>query len=78
MNPLCSCSLETENTFHFLLHCHLFTLNRVDIMNSVKYVCHNIDSMTDNKVTFLLYCESRFVESKYKIKLQSSITYLKN
>ena len=29
INPLCSCSLETEDTSHYLLHCHH--------MNSMMY-----------------------------------------
>ena len=56
MDPLCFCSLETENTSYYLLYCHLFTLHRIGLMNSVKSICHNIVSMTDNKkITWLLY-----------------------
>ena len=48
--------LETENTSHYPLYCHLFTLHRADLMNSVKSICHNIVSMTDSKkITWLLY-----------------------
>ena len=36
LNPLCSCSLEIEDTSHYLLHCHHFSHHRVDLMNSVK------------------------------------------
>ena len=32
MNPLCSCSLEIEDTSHYLLHCHYFCQYRIDLM----------------------------------------------
>ena len=38
MNPLCSCSLEIEDTSHYLLHCHHFSQYRIDLMNSVKSI----------------------------------------
>ena len=38
LNPLCSCSLQTEDTTHYLLHCHHFSQNRIDLINSVKYI----------------------------------------
>ena len=36
VNPVCSCSLEIEDTSHYLLHCHHFALYRIDLMNSVN------------------------------------------
>ena len=38
INPLCSCSLEIEDTSHYLLHCHHFSQYRIDLMNSVKLI----------------------------------------
>ena len=45
MNPVCSCSLEIEDTSHYLLHCHHFTLNWIDLKDSVKSICCNFKSM---------------------------------
>ena len=36
LNHLCSCSLEVKDTSRYLLHCHHFSWNRVDLMNGVK------------------------------------------
>ena len=78
MNLVCSCSLEIEDTSHYLLHCHHFTLYRIDLMNSVKSICNNFESMTDNnKTRLLLYGEFRLDESKNKFMLQSTIKYIK-
>ena len=65
LNPLCSCSLEPEDTSHYLFHCHHFSNHRADLMNSVKSVCDNFESMSDNvKKNILLYSDSRFDEVK--------------
>ena len=45
MNPLCSCSLEIENTLHHLLYCHHLSQNCIVLMNSVKPVSQNFNSL---------------------------------
>ena len=78
MNPVCSFSLAIEDTFHYPLHCHHFTLHRIDLMNSVKSICNNFESMTDkNKINLLLYRDSRFDENKNKFLLQLPTKYIK-
>ena len=78
LNPSCSCSLEIEDTSHYLLHCHHFSQHRVALMNSVKSICDNFDSMSDNvKEDLLLYDDSRFDENKNKV-LKATINYIKN
>ena len=60
MNPLCSCSLEIEDTSHYLLHCHHFSQYRIDLMNSVKSILENFESLSNNvKKDILLYGDSR-------------------
>ena len=76
MNPVCSFSLAIEDTFHYPLHCHHFTLHRIDLMNSVKSICNNFESMTDKK-SFALYRDSRFDENKNKFLLQLPTKYIK-
>ena len=79
LNPLCSCSLETEDTSHYLLQCHHFSNHSADLMNSVKSVCDNFESMSDNvKKNVLLYRDSRFDEVKNRFILEATITYMKD
>ena len=79
LNPLCSCSLEIEDTSHYLLHCHHFSHHRVALMNSVKSICDNFDSMSDNvKEDLLLYGDWRFDENKNKVIFKATINYIKN
>ena len=78
MNPVCFCSLKIEDVFHRILRCHHFTLYRIDLMNSVRSVCNNFESMIDNnKIASLLYGDSRFDKNKSKLILQSSMKYIK-
>ena len=79
LNPLCSCSLEIEDTSHYLLHCQHFSNHRIDLMNSVKSVIINFEFMADNrKQDILLYSDSHKNENKNKIISEASINYLKN
>ena len=48
LNPLSSCSLEIKDTSPYFLHWHHFSHHRVILMNSVKSICENFDSMSDN------------------------------
>ena len=71
LNHSCSCSLEIEDTTHYLLHCQHFSNHRYDLMNSVKSIIPNFESLTDNnRIDILLYGDSRFDESKNKIILE--------
>ena len=58
LNPLCSCSLQTEDTIHYLLHCHHFSQHRIDLINSVKYIFEGFDSLSDIAKKDLFYMET--------------------
>ena len=78
-NILCSCSLKTEDKSLFLMHWHHFLNHRFDLMNSVKSVCDNFESISDNVKKNLLLCsDSRFDEFKTRFILDATITYIKN
>ena len=78
INPLCSCSLETEDNLHYLLHCQHFLQHRLNLMNSVKSVINNFESFSDNdKVDILLYGDSRLDNIKNKYILEATLNYIK-
>ena len=54
-NPLCSCSLEIGDTSHYLLPWHYFNHQQIDLMSSVKSVCHKFESMPDNNKKMFFY-----------------------
>ena len=79
LNPLCSCSLEMEDTTHYLLHCHHFSRQRHDLMNSVNSVISGFALMSDNnKKDLLLFGDSRFDENKNRFILEATLMYIKN
>ena len=72
------CSLEAEDTLHYLLHCHYFNQHRLDLMNSVKSVLDNFESLSDNiKKEILLYGDSRLDNNKNKFILEATLNYIK-
>ena len=78
VNPLCSCSLNTENTEHYLLHCHHFTHHRINLMNSVNSVIDDFESFSDiDKKDILLYGDPRLDNNKNKIILEATLNYIK-
>ena len=77
--PYGSCSWEVEDTSYYLLHCHHFSHHRVDLMNGVKSICDNFESMPDNvKEDLHLYDDSRFDENKNKVILKATISFIRN
>ena len=53
---------------YYLPYCHHFSHHRVDLINSVKSICDNFDSMRDNvKEDLLLFGDSWFDGNKNKV-----------
>ena len=79
MNPLCSCSLEIENTLHYLLPSHHFSSNRIVLMNSVVSVISDFEFLSDNtKKDVLLYGEPSLDQNKNKFILEATLTFIKS
>ena len=79
MNPLCFYSLEIEDALHYLLHCHRFNHIHIDLMNSVKSVYDNFESLSGkDKKDILLYGDSHLNRIKNNFFLEATLTYIKN
>ena len=58
LSESCSCSLEIEDTSHYVLHWHNFLHHCVVLMNSVKPACDNFDWQAwqcPRRFTFMLW-----------------------
>ena len=56
VNPICSCGQEIETTSHFLLHCSLYSHNRINFLNNIKSIKKDALEKSDKILTnFLLY-----------------------
>ena len=79
LNHLCSRSLQSEDTIHYLLHCHHLSQHRIDLVNSVKYIFEYFDSLSDNaKKDLILYGDPRFDINKNKFILEGKVFYIKS
>ena len=79
INPLCSCSLVTQDTLHHLLHCDHFSQYGLDLINNVKSELDNFESLPDNdKKDILLYSDSHLDNNKNKYILETTLNYIKN
>ena len=77
INPLCSCSLEVENTLYLFLHCQHYSTFRMGLMNKINLIDEDFSYLSDdNKVSLLLYGDSRFDDNKNNFILSVSITYI--
>ena len=78
LNPFCTCSLETENTSHYLLHCHHNTPFCTYLTNNVKTFVVDFESLSDSKrVEILLYGDSRCDDNQNNSTLSAFINYIK-
>ena len=79
MNPVCSSSLEIENTLYYFLHCHHLSQNRIVLMNGVKSVSENFNSVSNNvKKDVLSYGGPRLDENKNKFLSEATLSYIKS
>ena len=79
MNPLFSCSLQMQDTLHYFLHCHHFNHICIELINSIKSVYDNFESLSDkDKKKMFLYGDSYLGRIKNKFILEATLTYIKN
>ena len=76
LNPLCKCKLEPETTFHFLLRCHLFQVERTTLLNDIKEIDERIISgNTSNLDQMLLYRNENYNHDTNREILLSTIKF---
>ena len=79
IKPLCSCSLETESTSHFLVHCHHYTNIRLTLLNSIAEIIGNTFNINDEcLVNLLLFGNQKYTEIDNSYIINVTIKYLLN
>ena len=66
LNPLCSCSLETESTAHFFLRCRYYNNIRITLMNELNDIDNSITSRQPNELT--LIATIQFIKNSNRFK----------
>ena len=65
INAMCACGSEVETTEHFLLRCHLYSPQRLELLENLEKVNSSLFNLNaKDKVIFLLYV-SQSVTSKF-------------
>ena len=79
LNPLCSCSLETETTAHFFLRCRKYTDVCLTLMKELYRIDSSITSRQPNELLrIILYDDSKFKDNVNKEILIATIQFIKN
>ena len=78
LNPLCSCSLETESVNHFLLRCHFFVHARKTLLDNLVEIIGDISNISESKlVNIFLYGNENFNGEINATILKNTIIFLK-
>ena len=80
LNPMCPCGTEVETTEHFLLRCHFYSAQRLELFKYLEKVDPTFfDLNAKDQVHFLLYGSStNFIKSFNHNILKNVIIYLKS
>ena len=76
---LCPCSIETETTAHYFLHCHFYNANSSALMNELNEIDSYFSTLNENKfVDLILYGSDKFDGKKNHNILMSTIKFIKD
>ena len=77
LNPICSCGTDVETTTHYLLHCSLFSDERLILISNIRNIDNNILNLNDSRFSeVLLFGNSSFNNTKYTSILNTAIEYI--
>ena len=79
INTVCACGSEVETTEHFLLRCHLYSPQRLELFENLEKVDSSfLNLKVKEKVSFLLYgSQSATSKSSNHEILKFVINYIK-
>ena len=79
INPLCTCSLETEDTNHFFLRCQNFSTLRTTLLDELNTIEPNLIFLNENDfIKTLLFGNTAFSCEINKSIIKCTLRYLKN
>ena len=78
INPMCNCGAATETAIHYLLHCQLYSVQRVELLRGGYKLDSNFqNSSEDQLLTVLLYGSDKYALNVNKEILRPTISHLK-
>ena len=77
LNPICNCGTDVETTTHYLLHCPLFSDERLILINNIRNIDNNILNLNDSRFSeVLLLVNFSFNNTKNTSILNTTIEYI--
>ena len=77
INPLCFCDLEIEDTSHFLLHCHLFSIHITVFFDRLNTIYVGLTNLIPKELTrALLFGIDNLEPSINNLIIQETIAYI--
>ena len=56
INPMCACGADVETTEHFLLRCHFYSTQRLELFDNLERANPDFKNLSDkDQVSFMLY-----------------------
>ena len=78
VNPLCSCTLETENTEHFFLRCQNNLSACTTLMSELNNITNGINSLNSTDlIRVILYGDKNFDNDTNLIIITAAIKFIK-
>ena len=78
INPMCSCSKEPETTNHYLLHCSLYLIYWLELLNDICALNKSLKNLSEeNLLKILLYGVEDFTSQMNSEILKSTIKFIK-
>ena len=77
LNPIYNCETDVETFTHYLLHCPLFSDERLILINNIWNIDNNILNLNDSRFSeVLLFDNSSFNNRKNTFILNTTIEYI--
>ena len=77
LNPICNCGTDVETITHYLLHCPLFSDERLILISNIRNIDSNILNLNDSRfLEVLLLGNSSFNNSKNAFIINTTIEYI--
>ena len=62
LNPICNCGEDIETSCHYLLHCSLYTNERLALLNIIQGIDKSILELTDSHIVEVLLYGRKFLD----------------
>ena len=74
LNPICNCGEDIETSCHYLLHCSLYTNERLALLNIIQGIDKSILELTDSHIVEVLLYGRKFLDISSNTNILNTTT----